>query len=114
MSQKQSIFSVVYNRSGKVLSTGENSYKKTNPNQARIAALVGLPDKQYLHSEVASLLNLHHSHKPYSIFVSRKMRNGEWGMARPCNVCMQAIRTSGIKRIYFTNEEGQIQMEKVQ
>lgn len=113
MSQKQNIFSVVYSRSGKVLSTGENSYKKTNPNQARIAALVGLPDKQYLHSEVASILALHPSHKPYSIFVSRKMKDGSFGLSKPCEVCNAAIKLAGIKKVFYTDEDGSISMYKV-
>lgn len=114
MSQKQNIFSVVYSRSGKVLSTGENSYKKTNPNQARIAALVGLPDKQYLHSEVAALLSLHPSHRPHSIFVSRKMKDGSFGLAKPCEVCQAAIKLAGIRRVHYTDEDGSISTYKVE
>ena len=41
-----------------------------------------------------------------TIYVARKLKNGERGTARPCKSCMTVILASGIKRMVFTTYEG--------
>ena len=84
------------------MTTGENSYDKTHPLQAKFAVQVGLDDKIYLHSEIAALSKLKKHHKPYRIAVERYKEDGTQAMAKPCPICMEAIKAHGIQRIEFT------------
>ena len=97
-----SIIATVYDKRGRVLTTGENSYDKTHPLQAKFAVQVGLDDKVFLHAEIAALSRLKSFHKPYKIVVERYLSDGSTALAKPCPVCDAAIRAHGIQRIEFT------------
>ena len=45
--------------------------------------------------------------------IARVHKNGDLSMARPCETCMKVIKKVGIRRIYWTNWEGDWQCEKV-
>lgn len=97
-----SIKATVYDKRGRVLTIGENSYEKSHPLQAKFAVKVGLDDKIYLHSEVAAVSKLKKHHKPYKIVVERYKEDGTQAMAKPCPICMEAIKAHGIKVIEWT------------
>ena len=97
-----SIKATVYDKRGRVLTTGENSYDKTHPLQAKFAVQVGLDDKIYLHSEISALSKLKKHHKPYRIVVERYKENGDPALARPCPVCQAAIESHGITLVEWT------------
>ena len=84
---------------GKITAIGLNSYVKTHPEQARLAARVGHASKQYLHAEVAALLK---SKKADKIHVFRLNKQGKWLNAKPCSICQLAIREAGIQQISHT------------
>ena len=96
------IKATVYDKRGRVLATGENSYEKTHPLQAKFAVQVGLDDKIYLHSEVSAVSKLKKHHKPYKIVIERYKEDGTQAMAKPCPICMEAIKAHGIKIIEWT------------
>ena len=97
-----SIKATVYDKRGRVLTTGENSYEKTHPLQSKFAVQVGLDEKIYLHSEIAAISKLKKHHKPYRIVVERYKENGDPGLARPCLVCQAAIESHGITLVEWT------------
>jgi deoxycytidylate deaminase len=99
-SQRQNITAVIYDRRGRVLSIGQNSYIKTHPRQAKFAAMAGQPYKQYLHAEIAALVKCRG--QPYKIKIERKNNQGHFGLAKPCPVCELAIKESGIKFIEYS------------
>lgn len=37
-----------------------------------------------------------------TVFVARITRAGEWATARPCINCQRAMRSRGIKKVYYT------------
>ena len=45
-----------YDSKGRLISTGENNYGKSHPLQAYWAAIVGQPERIYLHAEVLAIL----------------------------------------------------------
>lgn len=104
----QNITAIIYDRKGSVLSLGRNSYTKTNPLQAKLAKRVGLPEKTFLHAECQAITRLHREHKPYSILVTRVLKNGSYGLAKPCKICIEAIKLAGIKKVLYTNEKGDL------
>lgn len=40
------------------------------------------------------------------LYVARNCRGKEFGMARPCDACAGLIRDMGIKRVFYTTDEG--------
>ena len=103
MSKKRfSIKATVYDKRGRVLTTGENSYSCTHPLQAKYAVKVGLKDKVYLHAEISALSRLKRFHKPHRIVVERYKDDGSPALAKPCPVCQEAINAYGIPIVEFT------------
>lgn len=99
---KQDITAFIYDRRGRVLSVGKNSYVKTHPLQAKYAMKAGLPDKLFLHAEIAAIVKCRDLSKAYRIEVVRVGKNGDLLLAKPCPVCQSAIMASGIKIIEHT------------
>jgi tRNA(Arg) A34 adenosine deaminase TadA len=102
MSSVQQITAVIYDRRGRVLSVGQNSYIKTHPLQAKHAHRAGLPEKTFLHAEIHAITRCRDLTKAHKILITRYNRQGEPVLAKPCPVCMSAIHSTGIKHIEHT------------
>ena len=96
------ITAIIYDRRGKVLSIGKNSYVKTHPLQAAHARKVGQPEKQYLHAEIHAITRLRHQDRAHRILVTRYNKWGEPMLAKPCPVCLSAINSIGIRHVEHT------------
>lgn len=101
--QTQHITAVIYDKKGRVLSLGKNSYVKTHPKQARHAHKVGLPEKIFLHAEMDAIIRCRDLSRAYRILVTRVTRKGEYGNAKPCPVCQSAIKEAGISQVEWTD-----------
>lgn len=99
---KQALTAIIYDKKGKVLSIGYNSYIKTHPLQARHAAAVGQPLRQFLHAEIHAITRCRALDRAYKISISRWNRVGQPLPAHPCPVCMSAIKAAGIEIIEHT------------
>ena len=77
MSQKQNITALVFDKRGKLLSMGRNSYVKTHPMQARLAKEVGEEHKIFLHAEVDALVKLRDWDRAHKLVITRYTRDGE-------------------------------------
>lgn len=102
MSCKQDMTAIIYDRKGKVLSIGKNSYVKTHTLQAKHAQKVGLPDKQFLHAEIHAITKCRDLSKAHKILVTRYGKAGQPLLAEPCPVCKSALNAAGITVIEFT------------
>lgn len=100
MSKPQYIKAYCYDKRGRLLSVGQNSYKKTHPLQAHFAAQVGLHDKQFRHAEIDALLKAK-GKQVHRIHVERFI-HGKEALAAPCPICMYAIQKFGVKVISYT------------
>ena len=101
MKTRYKITATCFDKRGYVLSRATNSYKKTHPLQAYFAAKVGHPERKFLHAEIYAILkakgrSIHH------LVVERFGANKEWLDAKPCEVCMEAIKAFGIKYLTFS------------
>lgn len=95
------VYAFIIDKKGNVLSEGFNQYTKTHPKQAFHAERVGLPKKITLHAEIAALVRIRKG-VPYKIFVARVDSKGNPKLAKPCPVCYDAIKHSGIEAIEHT------------
>lgn len=100
--QTQSVTAIIYDKKGRVLSVGKNSYVKTHPTQARHANKVGLPEKVFLHAEVDAIVRCRDLSRAARIVVTRVTKKGHYANAKPCPVCESAIREAGIKNVEWT------------
>lgn len=103
MATKQEITAIIYDRKGRVLSIGKNSYFKTHTLQAKHAQKVGLPDKQYLHAEIHAITKCRDLSKAHKILVTRYGKSGQPLLAKPCPVCESAIQAAGISVVEWTD-----------
>jgi hypothetical protein len=77
MTTMQNITAFAYDKKGRLLSVGRNSYVKTHPLQARMAKEVGEDYKIYLHAEVAALVKVKNWTRVDKLVVTRYNKNGE-------------------------------------
>lgn len=101
MTTKLLITATVYDKKGRVLSSGINSYVKSHPKQQHFANRAGIPEKSYLHAEVAAIVKLRHG-VAHKIKVERYGKSGQPLNAEPCPVCKLAIEEAGIKFVEYT------------
>jgi len=105
--KKQNIICKIFDKRGRVLSIGVNSYTKTHPKQAHHAAKTGEPERQFLHSEIDAINKCKDLTKAYRIKVYRYNKDGQEMLARPCKACAQAIEEAGIEIVEWTTNYGE-------
>jgi|SRR5687768_3970180 len=94
-------------KKGDVISIGYNR-KKTHPTQKKYNKFRNMNGHQndFIHAEIDAIIKSKSNLNGAFIYISRQTCNGELGMCRPCPACMEAIRESGISRVYYTSNEG--------
>lgn len=103
MSEKRfKLTAIIYDKRGRVLSVGQNSYVKTHPYQAKLAAKMGEPYKTNLHAEIHAITKCANLKKAHKISIFRYKEDGTPGRAKPCSICAEAIKLAGIKVIEHT------------
>jgi tRNA(Arg) A34 adenosine deaminase TadA len=43
------------------------------------------------------------------VFVVRVTKTGTWAMAKPCKACEIKLRAAGVKNVYYTNDQGEVE-----
>lgn len=104
MKSRYTIFAICYDKQDNFISKGRNSYTKSHPLQAYFAKKVGRPEQIYLHAEIQAILNAKQK-QIHEIVITRADINGLKN-ARPCPICMEAIKAFGIKKITYTTDNG--------
>jgi len=94
----------------KVLAVGWNS-TKTHPLQKEYNKLRFEEDNtpHSLHAEMSAILSARHLDVDWTectMYVSRQLKSGKSGMARPCPSCMAALKKLGIPKIVYTTYDG--------
>ena len=63
-----------------------------------------------LHAELGAILGMDRSTTQGSdVYVARINREGEARISKPCPMCEAAMRHVGVRRVYYTNEDGKIE-----
>ena len=66
------------------------------------------------HAEIGAILGLARSTtEGATIFVVRVNRCGEYRMSKPCPMCETALKHVGIKRVYYTTDDGNLECYKL-
>ena len=101
MSRQQQLTAIAYDKKGRIISVGNNSYVRTHTMQARYARKVGKPGAIFLHAEIDAIVKAR-GRPIHRLFVSRVTPNGEYGMAKPCEICQMALAEYGVKIVEHT------------
>lgn len=100
---------VVTDKNHRIISSGCNS-NKTHPIQKKYnRERFDVDSCHSLHAEITALLPLMKENIDFSrveIYTHRRLINGKLGISRPCPSCMRLIKELGIKKIYYTTENG--------
>jgi deoxycytidylate deaminase len=100
---RQKLRATIYDKKGRVLSVGENSYSKSHPKQAEFAKIAGREEAIYLHAEIAAIIKLKEkADSAHKIFIERYNKDGEPVLAKPCEICQLALEMAGIEVIEHT------------
>ena len=102
MSHQPQLTAIIYDKRGRVLSIGKNSYVKTHPLQYKYAKRFKEFSKVYLHAELDAIIKLRNKGTPFLMRVFRYGRDGSPRCAKPCRICETAIREYGIERVEQT------------
>ncbi len=97
---KPNITALAYDKRGRLLSVGRNSYVKTHPLQAKFARQAGTPDKIYLHAEIDALIKA--GTRVHRLVVIRKDKYGRDMLAKPCSCCQLALKFFGVNQVEHT------------
>jgi tRNA(Arg) A34 adenosine deaminase TadA len=108
----QNLVSLVLDKNFRIIGVGFNSYTKSSTYQQRIANRVNKKESIYLHSEIHAILKTRRRQGKF-IFVARKLKSGELGNSKPCEICTLAIREAGIKTVIYTESETKTVIEKI-
>lgn len=101
MKTKHNLTARCYDKRGRLLSEATNRYDKSHPLQAYFAKKVGHPTRIWLHAEIHAIIKAGDK-QIHRIEVERKGKTGNQLLAKPCPICMEAIRAYGIRELSFT------------
>ena len=101
-SQRQNITAIIYDRRGRVLSIGKNSYVKTHPYQALLARKCNHKEKIFLHAEIHAITKCANLDRAHRMVITRFDRSGQPVNAQPCEICATAIKATKIKIVDHT------------
>lgn len=101
---KYCLCAIITDKKGNILSVGKNDYFRSHPTQAYYAEKCGNKHSIFIHAEIDALTKIPYGKKPYAIYIARINKNGEPVIAKPCQICQEAIKDAGIKEnnIYYT------------
>lgn len=102
VSRNQNISAIIYDKRGRILSIGKNSYVKTHPLQAKHARACNEEHKLFLHAEIHAIVKCKDLDKAHRIVVTRFLQDGTPALAKPCKICQDAIKSTPIKIIEHT------------
>lgn len=105
-SSKHQLTAIIYDRRGRVLSIGKNSYTKTHTQMLIHGRKVGITNRPYLHAEMDAIIKCRSLNKAYKMSVFRYGNDGRPLLAKPCPICWSAIQSiPSIKIVEWTTPQ---------
>lgn len=99
-----------------IISVGYN-HKKSHPLQKKLNYLRFTEQKErchhYIHAEMSAIISAKQANLSNArLYIYRANKDG-MQMCRPCEACMSAIKSVGIKTIYYTTIDGYCREELI-
>ena len=93
---------IIYDKRGRILSIGKNSYVKTHPRQAHHAKRVGREKGIFLHAEIDAINKCKDISRAYRMRIFRYGKDGTPLLTSPCVICWDGIKATPIKIVEHT------------
>lgn len=107
---KQFRHGAVLFRNSRILNCSSNQIRYTKFARRFVSGL----DFANVHAEIGAILNQSRENLVGSdILVVRTNKSGEFANSKPCPMCASAMKHVGIRRVWFSNENGEIVCEKL-
>lgn len=94
----------------RIISSGFNSDTRCNRLQAKLdTEKYGVASPGKCHAEIMALLPLMRNKVDLSnasIYIFRARKDGTLAMARPCSSCQKIIKQLGLKKVFYSIENG--------
>lgn len=98
--RKHVIIARAYNKRGRLLAVGQNSYTRTHTIQAKYGKRTGRPKAIFIHAEIDAILK---AREPvHKIEILRKHADGTPALAKPCDGCALALAEFNVKIVVHT------------
>lgn len=95
------VYSVAVDKRGNYLGEAMNTYTLTHPTMKKWSLRCGQHGKEYLHSEVRTILSAIKSNKIIDkLYIARVNKNGDSLPSKPCVICQMFIED--YERLYNT------------
>jgi tRNA(Arg) A34 adenosine deaminase TadA len=112
MSQvKHILLAKAYDKRNRQIAQSYNLYEKSHPLQAYYAEKAGLHQKIYLHAELSCIIKARQ--QITRLTVERYGASNKMLLARPCPICLLAIKEAGIIVVEYTSPNGWVTEEVV-
>lgn len=98
--KRYQITALAYDKRGRLLAVGRNSYHRTHRLQAEYSRRAGKPEAIYIHAELDALIRARG--EVYKLVVLRYTRDGKPACAKPCSACQLAILDYGVQIVEHT------------
>lgn len=98
--KKHKLTALAYDKRGRLLAVGRNSYIKTHPLMAHYGRKSGRVNKIYLHAELDALVKARG--RVHKLVVMRYNQQGQPVLAKPCPACQLAIADFGVTHVEHT------------
>jgi deoxycytidylate deaminase len=67
-----------------------------------------------VHAEIGAILGVSRKHTSgANMYVVRVGKKGNFQMSKPCDMCQQALRFVGVKKVFYTSRSGEFEMLKL-
>jgi deoxycytidylate deaminase len=104
--KKHHLIARCYDKRGRLISTGENEYRKSHPLFKHFAIQAGeSEEKIYKHAEFSAIITAGKKIVD-TINVERFHKNGQSANAEPCKTCKLMLSAFGVRRVIYTHEDG--------
>ena len=110
---EHNVGAIIVDKKGQILSWGFNSYTKTHVKQYLYNKDIN-SDKIYLHAEISSLVKCSTLDScAHTMIIARLGKDRKVHLAKPCKGCTRAIIDSGLKKVFYTNELGNLELLQI-
>lgn len=104
--KRYTLVATCFDRRGRVIGTGTNSYQKTHRLMKHFSLMAGeSEEKIYKHAELSAVLSCGDKEID-SILVQRFHANGDMANAMPCPACQYMLKSFGVRLVKYTDEDG--------
>jgi deoxycytidylate deaminase len=95
-----------YDKRGRLISTGQNEYRRSHPLYKHFSILAGESDEKiYKHAEFSAIIAAGKKIVD-TIHVERFHKNGQPANAEPCKTCKVMLSAFGVRKVIYTHEDG--------